>query len=239
MQRSVSRFLAVTVAALGLGLAAAPKAEAVPFTINSTLTGDFRTGNPDGLLVNVTVTGDTTSNQVNFLVDLAMAAAHPTARLDVFAFNVSTAWHQWVTFSNFGPSGWSMTSGNNVPASGGADFRFETNDPPGASNNVTNATNLTFTATLHSLFGTAYDNWSAANFLTASLSTGAGIPAPGAQMGAHIRSLSTAGCTGCSDSGFASGNYGPPPSEKIPEPTTLLLTGLGLVVAAGVRRARR
>ena len=234
MQRSISRLILTITAAAVLGLVAAPNVEAVPFTLSSTLTGDFRAENPDGLFVNVTITGDTTSNQVNFLVDLDMLA-HPDARLGVFAFNLSTDLGQWVTFSNFSPADWTMTSGSNVPGSGGADFRFESNDPPGSPNNVTNTQSLTFTATLNSLLPVT---WSTANFLNAALSDGGGIPDPGAQMGAHIQSLSTVGCSGCSDSGFASGNYGSaPPISQVPEPTTLMLVGLGLA-AAGVRRAR-
>jgi hypothetical protein len=235
--RSVSRVLTIAAAATVLGLATAPRAEAVPFTINSQLTGDFRSGNPDGLVVNVTITGDTTSNQVNWLVDLDMASVHPSARLGVFAFNIATPWYQYVTFSNFTPSSWTMTSGNNVPGSGGADFRFETNDPPGSGNNVTNSQSLSFTATLNSLFG-GTQTWDTSNFLNAALSTGGGIPSPGAQMGAHIQSLSRTGCSGCSDSGFASGNYSTPPSSSVPEPTTLLLMGLGLA-AAGIRARKK
>jgi hypothetical protein len=229
MHKSISRLLVVTTAVAVVGLAGAPRAEADPFTITSVLTGDFRADSPDGLVVNVTITGDTTSNVTNWLVDLDMAA-HPSARLGVFAFNIALEGLQFVTFSDFSPSSWTMTSGNNVPGSGGADFRFETNDPAGSSNNVTNSVSLSFNATLNT------GNWSTLNFLNAALSTGGGIPDPGAQMGAHIQSLSTAGCTGCSDSGFASGNYQPPTS--VPEPTTLLLMGLGMV-GAGIRRARR
>jgi PEP-CTERM motif len=235
MHRSISK-LVVAAAVAVVGLAGASQAEAVPFTITSVLTGDARPGNPDNLFVNVTITGDTTSNQTQWLVDLNMPS-HPSARLGVFAFNVDTEWYQYLTFSNFSPSSWSMTSGNNVPGSGGADFRFETNDPAGSSNNVTNSQSLSFNATLNSLFG-GTQTWNPDNFFGAALSTGGGIPDPGAQLGAHIQSLSTAGCSGCSDSGFASGNYGGPPTTSVPEPTTLLLVGLG-VVGAGLRRARR
>jgi hypothetical protein len=236
---SVSRFLTTAAAVAIVGLATAPQAQAVPFTVTSQLTGDFRAGNPDNLVVDVTITGDTTSNQVQFLVDLNMTATHPNARLGVFAFNVASEWHQYVTFSNFSPSSWSMTIGNNVPGSGGADFRFESNDPPGNSNNVTNSQSLTFTARLNSIFG-GTQTWSAADFTGAALSTGGGIPNPGAQLGAHIQSLSTAGCSGCSTSGFASGNYSSGiPTSPVPEPTTLLFMGMGLLATAVRRRARQ
>ena len=227
MHRSSSRILAVMAAFAVVGLANGRHAEAVPFTISTQLTGDFRSTNPDNLVVDVTITGDTTSNVANWLVDLN-AVAHPNATLETFAFNISIDVLQSVTFSNSDPSGWSAVSGTNVPFSGGADFLFASYDPVGPSNNVTNLQSLSFRTTLNS--GT----WSAANFLNAALSTGDGIPNPGAQLGAVIGSLSTAGCTGCSTSGFASGNFGPPPAP-VPEPASLTLLGLGLA-GMGARR---
>lgn len=235
MRRSIAKpgLIAALAAVVTVGLSL--NAEAVPFTITSVLTGDARANNPDNLIVDVTITGDTTSNVTHWTVDIN-SPAHPSARLGVFAFSLDTLFAD-VSFSNFSPLGWSITHGTNVPGSGSADFVFESNDPPGPSNNVTNSVNLTFNATL------ATGNWTTALFTGADLATGGGIPAPGAQLGAHLQSLSTAGCSGCSDSGFASGNYvytpdEPPPPAPVPEPTTLALMGVGLAGAA-LRRARR
>jgi hypothetical protein len=234
VRSSISAFaLATALAAMG-SLATVPEAAAVPFSITSTLTGDFRADNPDDIFVNVTITGDTTSNVAHWVVDLA-SPAHPNATLDVFAFNLFTAPGTSVVLTNFSPFAWNFTwgSGSNVPGSGGANFRLETNDPAGPSNNVTNATSLTFDSWLVGA------NWSLDNFLNAPLSTGGGIPDPGAQLGAHVRSLSTTGCTGCSDSGFATGTYGGPPTSSVPEPATLMLLGLGLLGAGASRRFSR
>jgi hypothetical protein len=214
-------------------LALAPRASAEPFTVNAVLTGDYRATNPDNIFVNVTITGDTASNLASWVVDIN-SPLHPNATLDVFAFNLALGAGQSVSFANFSPSSWSITGpADNVQGSGGADFLFESNDPPQSSNNVTNSVNLTFSSTL--LGG---GTWSTLNFLNAGLSDGGGIPDPGAQLGAHVRSLSTAGCTGCSDSGFASGNYVPPPTTSVPEPATLLLYGVGLLAATATRRKR-
>jgi hypothetical protein len=127
------------------------------------------------------------------------------------------------SFSNFSPTGWSITSGTNVPGSGGADFLFESNDPPGSANNVTNAVNLTFTMT--KLAG----NFSEADFLNAPVDFLAGNPAWAGQMGAHLQSLTLGNCTKCSDSGFAIGSWDRPvPPNEVPEPASLALFGMGL-----------
>lgn len=211
-------------------LVAVPNASADPFTATTTLTGDFRAGNPDNLFVNVTVSGDTSSSVLNWIVDID-SPLHADAVLDVFAFNLAVDPTQ-VVFGNFSPTSWSIVSPTtSVPGSGGASFYFESNDPPGRSNNVTNSVNLTFTSTL--LSGT----WDPLFLTNAPLSTGGGIPAPGAQLGAHLRSLSTSGCSGCSDSGFATGSW-TPPTASVPEPSSLLLGAIGLLGAAAVRRRR-
>lgn len=227
----ITRFGAACCMALAMVGLTHRDAEAVPFTISSVLTGDFRTDNPDNILINVTIQGDTTSNLTTWIVDLNSPTAHPDMNLFAFAFNVLGGSFSDFSFSAITPGGWSFSQGGNTSGSGGADFVIEANDPAGPSNNVTNSVPLTFTL--------AYNlgNWTEAMFYDAPLSTGGGIPAPGAQLGAHVRSLSTIGCSGCSDSGFASGDYDRPPTTSVPEPSTLLLMGLG--VGAMVLRQRR
>src|SRR3569833_1143609 len=78
-----------TLPAIGLGLMLfTGAAQAIPFQITSQLTGDPRPENPDYLVVDVTVTGDTTSNLVSWLVDLN-SPVHPDMKLHEFYFNVS------------------------------------------------------------------------------------------------------------------------------------------------------
>lgn len=219
-----------TLLVLSMIVGSAPTAEAVPFTITSVLTGDIRPQNPDNLIVNVTVTGDTTSNETSWVLDID-SPLHPNATLGGFFFNLAVD-PTLLSFFDFTPSAWSISyTTHNAPGSGGARFQFAANDPPGSGNNATNSVNLTFTSRLSS--GT----WNEAMFLNAALSDGAGTADPGVQLGAHLRSLSTAGCATCTtDSGFAGGNYSGTPTTSVPEPGSLMLIGLGVAAFAATRR---
>jgi hypothetical protein len=215
---------------LALSVLPAQPVEAVPFLLTTDLTGDFRAENPDNLLVHVTVSGDTTSNLTQWTVDLD-SSLYLNLTLGGFFFNLANPTGTSLTFLNFSRASWAVeATTQNAQGSGGAIFEFRASDPPGSSNNVTNSTSLTFTARLNGGL------WDPSMLLNAPLSDGGGIPDPGAQMGAHLRSAIAPCSSGCTDSGFASGSFQPPTS--VPEPTTLLLSGLGLIGAAMARRRR-
>ena len=203
-----------------LALGVSSIAVAVPISLDYQLTGDFRLENPDNIIVDVNISSDTTSSVATWTVDIN-SPLHPDIKLDEFYFNLALG-GVGVTLDNFSPNNspgkqWASVGGNNAAGSGSADFGFGVGLTGGGSpnpNEVNNAVNLMFDVTLDS------GNWTEGIITGASLSTGGGIPSPGAQMGAHLQSLNLTGGAS-SDSGFASSN-------PVPEPATMLLFGAGL-----------
>src|SRR5512145_3504532 len=102
-----SSFLSSSALALILGLSPLV-AHSTAFTVNGLLTGDTRPGNPDNLFVNVTITGDTDSNQAFWIVDIN-SPAHPNIKLDEFYFSLTGNATDYL-FYDFDPTGWAVNS---------------------------------------------------------------------------------------------------------------------------------
>ncbi|MCQ8118746.1 PEP-CTERM sorting domain-containing protein [Methylomonas rosea] len=209
--------------------------QAASFSVMGSLTGDPRTANPDNLFINVGIS--VVDTVASWTVDVS-SPLHPNAKLDEFYFNLaSSVSPSNVTFGGFSPTGWVI----NNPAStvGGGNFNptfiFEAVDPPGNTNNVTNAVDLLFTATLNR-------NWTLDDFYSAAALQSTEATLPAGQLGAHLQSLNTAGCSGCSDSGFLVGNYtrngGGGGQGSVPEPSVVALLGMGLLGMGLTRKSK-
>lgn len=231
MRKKLIKTLALAALVPGVMLMAS-EGTATPFSIMAQLTGDPRPENPDNLIVDVTVTGDTDSDTTFWTVDIN-SPMHPDIKLDAFFFNLDVD-PSMVSFDNFDPSSWSVSSpANNAQGSGSADFNFEA-DSSNPATDVTNSQDLTFEAMLTS--GT----WSEDYFFGASFSTSSDALLGSFQLGAHLQSL-VAGM-GQGDSGFAVGAWegnGEPPNGAIPEPMTMLLFGTGLAGLSGLRLRKK
>lgn len=237
----------------GAVLLASGIATATPINITSQLTGDPRANNPDNLVVDVTIVSDTTWNYAFWTVDIN-SPLHPNIKLDQFYFNL-TGVAVGYTFDSFSPTSWSISAPGTVQGGGGgnqADFLFEADTCSGQSQScgevrVTNAQDLTFRMLLTGVGATVTEDM----FLNAATWSSSDTVLGGGQMGAHLQSLSTTGCTGCSDSGFAVGDYsssssssssstgGGTGSSEIPEPGTVSLLGIAMLGGLVMWRRRR
>ncbi len=207
------------------------------FILTTSLTGDPRPGNPDELIVDITI--DVMDDMANWEIDIN-SPEHPNIKLHEFYFNMAGAAGDY-SFSDFSPSAWSVQSpANNAAGSGSADFIFKASDPPpGPPVEVNNTVLLTFKMT--KLTG----NFVFDDFSTAATSVSNDTVLGEGQLGAHLQSLTVNSTTcpggGCSDSGFAFGDYPDDPTvppTQTPEPSLLGLLGLGLLGLAFSRRRR-
>ncbi len=228
--RAVGMFITISAAMFSL-----PITSAQAFVITGQLTGDVRTQNPDNLFVDVTITvNDATKNTASWVVDIN-SPLHQKIKLDEFYFNLaSTVDTSKLSFTGFNPTGWAINSSRVVvQGAGGTTFQFEALNTAKGKNRVavTNSQSLTFNMILSTGFFTIDD------FLKAPLAIS--NDAGSGQMGAHLQSLNAS--PGQSDSGFAFGNYdaGQTPTVHVPEPTTHLLLGLGLLGVLFTRRLAR
>lgn len=230
---SLSRFCTNTLSIFCfVGVLLVPTAAQAGFTLQSTLEGDFRTGRPDNIFLDVTVVvSDSTPNIATFTVDLN-SVLHSSARLDEFAFNLNYGAGNVVEFQNFSPYSstsrdhWQEVSRSNLRGSGDAEFDFyvgKDGDP-----DVTNSVPLSFELVLKDSGGNAV-NFTESMFLTAKTSSG-DAELGTFQLGAHVLSL-TGG-----ESGVAVGTYG---ITAVPEPSTVVLATLGLMGFCGYRSLRR
>lgn len=223
----------ITRAALAAALAlTAAAAQAVPINLSASLTGDARLSTTyQDLLINVTITGDTTSNVASWTVDIA-SPAHPDAKLDEFYFSMAGSAGDY-SFSGFNPTGWDINTPADVQGGGNFNptFMFEALDPQGPPNaaDVTNAQNLTFTMTKGS------GNFTVADFLSGAAVCSTDTLVGCGQLGAHLQALQRG------ESGFLIGNYrdNNQTTLVVSEPHGLALAGLALLAAAMGRRSRR
>lgn len=208
---------------------------ALPILVSAQLTGDPRPGNPDGVLIDVTIElidADT----VEWTIDIN-SPLHPDAKLDEFYFNVVTPPGGSYTFDGFDPTGWAVVSPATTAGGGSIAFNFEALDPAGPPNaaDVTNTQDLVFN--MHLVGGPTFTDLL---FLLAGSNCSSDAALGCGQLGAHVQSLALGnpGDPATSDSGFVLGTYLTPAPPPLPEPGTLSLLG-AMFLALGLVHLRR
>jgi hypothetical protein len=205
------------------------------FPIVAQLIGDPRPGNPDSLIIDVTIT-EVDADTVHWLIDIN-SPLHVDVKLDEFYFNVVTPAGGSYTFDGFNPADWDVDTPATTAGGGGIAFHFEALDPPGPPNaaDVTNATSLEFN--MHLGGGPTFTD---ALFLLAASSCSNDATLGCGQLGAHLQSLTLGNPNdpATSDSGFVLGTYLTPAPPPLPEPGTLSLLG-AMFLALGLVHLRR
>lgn len=233
---------------LFLCVLAYPPTYADTFPITAQLTGDLRDENPDNIIIDVTITENTSmTNSVNWLIDLN-SPYHPDIKLHELYFNLVGDASDY-SFWGFDPTSWTVTSPASVQGANGASgttFLFESNDEnPGTD--ITNNQSLSFSMTKIDGSELTVDDFTNADDWDATDSD-LNVDDILTQIAAHVGGLRDVGADigDTEGSGFAQGYFigtpgtvPPPPNQStVPEPSAILLLGFGLIGVAGIGRRK-
>jgi hypothetical protein len=215
-----------------LALWALVPAMAWAFPLTVQLTGDPRPGNPDGIIIDVTIDLiDPTT--VEWTIDLN-SPLHPDAFLGEFYFNVLTPTGGTYSFDGFDPSIWGVITPASPVGGGSITFTYEANHSNPNTPRVDNDTDLVFL--MHLNGGPTFTD---DLFLGAPDACSTDVALGCGQVGAHVQGLTPAPNSDESTSGFTLGNYVEPSPRPIPEPGTLSLLGAMLLSLGLLRLGRR
>lgn len=214
-------------------------APAHAFVLSTELTGDPRSGNPDSITAEVTVTSGENgfgTDEAFFEVTPTASTPHPGLFMTEFGFNVDVDL-TGSSISLVDPTDWSSFTANGSMTGGGGGFTFDylgsDSDFSVPGGRVGNGDTLSFLLTLA---GT--NIFTETSFTGAPTTTSTDTILSG-QLAARFQGLSpNADGEGTGGSGIATGDWGE--AHEVPEPATIVLIGAGLVgVGLAFRRRNR